>query len=97
MSERRILTLHMPQHAGVMDDLLTAIESALHVAGAGRVWIDPTSSHDLVVMADLPSSPVAPAAAAAAAAVAGAVAASPASGPGGSMVPEPRAGELTAE
>jgi len=54
VSEHRIMTLHMPQRAGVMDHLLSAVESSLLAAGALRVWIDPASSHDLTVMAELP-------------------------------------------
>jgi hypothetical protein len=37
-----------------MDHLLSAVEASLHDAGAMRVWIDPASTHDLVVMAELP-------------------------------------------
>ena len=54
MSEpRRILTVHSPVPPKVLDDLLTAVESALHRVGAGRVWIDAHWSPDLAVMADL--------------------------------------------
>jgi hypothetical protein len=48
------MTLHMPQRAGVMDQLLSAVEASLLDAGALRVWIDPASTHDLTVMAELP-------------------------------------------
>ena len=54
MPDRRIMTLHMPQRAGVMDQLLSAVEASLLGAGALRVWIDPSSTHDLTVMAELP-------------------------------------------
>lgn len=54
MPERRIMTLHLPQRAGVMDQLLSAVEASLLGAGALRVWIDPASTHDLTVMAELP-------------------------------------------
>jgi len=55
--DRRIMTLHMPQRGGVMDLLLSAVEASLLDAGALRVWIDPASSHDLTVMAELPEHP----------------------------------------
>lgn len=51
---RKILTLHSPIGAPVVDELLTSIEGALHRVGATRVWIDPQSTHDLTVMAELP-------------------------------------------
>ena len=51
---RKILTLHSPIGADVVDQLLTSIEDALHRVGATRVWIDPRSTHDLTVMAELP-------------------------------------------
>ncbi|MFC4787239.1 hypothetical protein ACT8ZV_22370 [Nocardioides sp. MAHUQ-72] len=51
---RKILTLHSPIGPHVVDELLTAIEKALHRVGAERVWIDPRSSHDLTILADLP-------------------------------------------
>lgn len=51
---RKILTLHSPIGADVVDQLLTSIEDALHQVGATRVWIDPRSTHDLTVMAELP-------------------------------------------
>ena len=51
---RKILTLHSPIGADVVDELLTSIEGALHRVGATRVWIDPRSTHDLTVMAELP-------------------------------------------
>ena len=51
---RKILTLHSPIGADVVDELLTSIENALHKVGATRVWIDPRSTHDLTVMAELP-------------------------------------------
>ena len=54
MPDRRIMTLHMPQRAGVLDHLLSAVEASLLGAGALRVWIDPASSYDLTVMAELP-------------------------------------------
>ena len=54
MSEpRRILTVHSPVPPKVLDDLLTAVESALHRVGAGRVWIDAHWSPDLAVMAEM--------------------------------------------
>ena len=51
---RKILTLHSPIGANVVDELLTSIEGALNRVGATRVWIDPQSTHDLTVMAELP-------------------------------------------
>ena len=51
---RKILTLHSPIGPNVVDELLTSIEDALHRVGATRVWIDPQSTHDLTVMAELP-------------------------------------------
>ena len=51
---RKILTLHSPIGPSVVDELLTSIEGALHRVGATRVWIDPQSTHDLTVMAELP-------------------------------------------
>jgi hypothetical protein len=51
---RKILTLHSPIGVDVVDELLTSIEGALHRVGAERVWIDPRSSHDLTVLAELP-------------------------------------------
>ena len=51
---RKILTLHSPIGAHVVDELLTSIEGALQRVGATRVWIDPQSTHDLTVMAELP-------------------------------------------
>lgn len=51
---RKILTLHSPIGANVVDELLSSIEDALHRVGATRVWIDPQSTHDLTVMAELP-------------------------------------------
>ena len=50
---RRILTLHSPIRPEVLDQLLSAIEESLVGSGARRVWIDPESTHDLVVMAEL--------------------------------------------
>ncbi len=52
--ERRILTLHVPQRTQVVDEVLTAVEAALLSAGASRVWIDPSASDDMTVMATLP-------------------------------------------
>ena len=54
---RKILTLHSPIGAHVVDELLTSIEGALQRVGATRVWIDPQSTHDLTVMAELPDRP----------------------------------------
>ena len=51
---RKVLTLHSPIGPGVVDELLTSIEGALHRVGATRVWIDPQSTHDLTVMAEMP-------------------------------------------
>ena len=51
---RKILTLHSPIGADVVDELLTSIETALTRVGASRVWIDPQSTHDLIVLAELP-------------------------------------------
>jgi len=51
---RKILTVHSPIGPNVVDELLTSIEGALHRVGATRVWIDPQSTHDLTVMAELP-------------------------------------------
>jgi len=51
---RKILTVHSPIGPSVVDELLTSIEGALHRVGATRVWIDPQSTHDLTVMAELP-------------------------------------------
>lgn len=51
---RKILTLHSPIGVDVVDELLTSIEGALRRVGAERVWIDPHSSHDLTVLAELP-------------------------------------------
>ena len=48
------MTLHMPQRAAVMDQLLSAVEESLLAAGASRVWIDPASTYDMTVMAELP-------------------------------------------
>jgi hypothetical protein len=53
---RKILTVHSPIGPSVVDELLTSIEGALHRVGASRVWIDPQSTHDLTVMAELPDS-----------------------------------------
>ena len=53
---RKILTVHSPIGPSVVDELLTSIEGALHRVGATRVWIDPQSTHDLTVMAELPDS-----------------------------------------
>jgi len=49
---RRILTLHSPIRPEVLDELLSAIEGSLVDSGARRVWIDPQSTHDLVVLAE---------------------------------------------
>jgi len=49
---RRILTLHSPIRPEVLDQLLSAIEESLVGSGARRVWIDPESTHDLVVLAE---------------------------------------------
>lgn len=49
---RRMLTLHSPIRPEVRDRLLTAIEESLVACGARRVWIDPESTHDLVVLAE---------------------------------------------
>lgn len=51
---RRILTLHAPVKPSIADELLTSIESALVRSGAERVWIDPQSTYDLTVLAELP-------------------------------------------
>jgi hypothetical protein len=51
---RKILTVHSPIGPNVVDELLTSIEGALQRVGATRVWIDPQSTHDLTVMAELP-------------------------------------------
>ena len=50
---RRILTVHSPVPPKVLDDLLTAVESALQRVGAGRVWIDARWAPDLAVMAEM--------------------------------------------
>jgi hypothetical protein len=52
MSSRRILTVHSPVPPAALDDLLTAVEKALHRAGATRIWIDARFVPELVVMAD---------------------------------------------
>ena len=49
---RPVLTLHSPIRPEVLDQLLSAIEESLVGSGARRVWIDPQSTHDLVVMAE---------------------------------------------
>ena len=54
MAERRILTVHCPQRGQVVDEVLTAVETALLDAGASHVWIDPSSEQDMTVMAELP-------------------------------------------
>ena len=51
---RRILTVHSPVPPGVLDDLLSSIETALVRSGATRVWLDTRWSPALVVMAELP-------------------------------------------
>ena len=56
MTTRRILTLHGPVGKSVLDEVLSSVEQALADVGAEKIWIDPTSTPDLTVLADFPES-----------------------------------------
>jgi hypothetical protein len=51
---RKLLTVNGDIPQSVMSELLTAIEASLQRLGATRVWIDPDTHPDLVVMVELP-------------------------------------------
>jgi hypothetical protein len=52
---QRVATVHALAAEDVRNQLLTHIEEALLAVGAVRIWIDPATSPDFVVMAELPT------------------------------------------
>ena len=53
---RRILTLHSPIRPEVLDQLLSSVEESLVGSGARRVWIEPQSTNDIVVLGEFEDS-----------------------------------------
>lgn len=56
MREVQVLTVSKSLPIGLMDELLTRTESALHAHGASRVWIDATQP-GMTVLAEFPEVP----------------------------------------
>jgi hypothetical protein len=52
---QRVATVHAVAAEDVRNQLLTHIEEALLAVGAVRIWIDPATTPDFVVMAELPT------------------------------------------
>ena len=48
----RVLTVHAASSVPVRLALLDAVEAVLQDHGATRIWIDPSISHELVVLAE---------------------------------------------